>query len=69
MTQVMDLKSFLAAAVDAIRLENAEGSEVTSLSPQLMILSHIPFVIPFEDRVTIFRRVIHYSMWTCSLLL
>lgn len=61
-----DVKSFVAAAI-AEEGQLDEGShprlltkrELAYISPRLGILNNIPFSIPFETRVSIFRSFIH----------
>ena len=38
--------------------------QVAYLSPRLAVLNNIPFAIPFEDRVSIFRHFVLHDMRT-----
>ncbi|KAH8087159.1 HECT-domain-containing protein [Cristinia sonorae] len=64
-TAELDMGPFIDAAIYEERhIENPEGSrplskrQIAALSPRLGVLNNIPFAIPFETRVSIFRSFI-----------
>ncbi|KIK81041.1 hypothetical protein PAXRUDRAFT_833139 [Paxillus rubicundulus Ve08.2h10] len=68
----MDMNSFIEAAVyeeqqvdeSAVpsRFPRRRRPHFSRLSPRLGVLNHIPFAIPFETRVLIFRRFVESDM-------
>ena len=73
MTPEFDVSVF---AKDVIREEEEAESvddivvdkkPLASISPKLGILNNIPFVIPFEDRVKIFRQFVQNDLYRCGL--
>ncbi|KAG9291049.1 hypothetical protein G9A89_012921 [Geosiphon pyriformis] len=65
MTSEFDMTAFNKAVVlEEQELEAEEADEISerrivaSTSPRLAVLNNIPFVIPFEERVKIFRRFV-----------
>ncbi|KAJ3355744.1 hypothetical protein HDU83_002749 [Entophlyctis luteolus] len=59
MTSELDIHSFVRAAIadsDPIVTSKSPIRSVISTSPRQQVLKHIPYVIPFEVRVKIFRE-------------
>ncbi|KAI0755393.1 HECT-domain-containing protein [Daedaleopsis nitida] len=68
-TAHMDMNSFIQAAIlEEKQLSDPEGGrvltkrQIAQISPRLGVLHHIPFAIPFDVRVGIFRRFVLNDM-------